>query len=197
MARAHEHHERQRLGADRYPDTAGNERQRGHEYFSGESADHLEFNDPRQGAQHNRFWQNDERSDARNAHLSGPYRDFGNIGAHSHGQRGDEDDFAGFWNEGRNENHGGHGHHPRHVDPDYHQWRSEQIRNLDREYDEYRQERFKKFATDFDKWRSERSSRPQPDVENPAGSHAQPQSHSQDGQPSPLLAGRLDSGVKK
>lgn len=54
--------------------------------------------------------------------------------------------------------------HSRHIDPDYHQWRSEQIRNLDRDYDDYRKERYGKFAEDFNKWRGDRTSRAQSDT---------------------------------
>ncbi len=41
-------------------------------------------------------------------------------------------------------------------DPDYHQWRSEQLSRLDREYDEWRQHRYQRFADEFDQWRSSR-----------------------------------------
>jgi hypothetical protein len=41
-------------------------------------------------------------------------------------------------------------------DPDYWQWRNEQLSKLDREYDAWRQERYKKFSEEFDEWRSRR-----------------------------------------
>lgn len=44
-----------------------------------------------------------------------------------------------------------------HHDPDYLNWRDEQIRNLDSDYDSWRQERYSKFSDDFNKWRSERA----------------------------------------
>lgn len=44
-----------------------------------------------------------------------------------------------------------------HFDPDYHQWRSEQIRNLDEDYRSWRNDRYKKFADEFNTWRSQRS----------------------------------------
>ena len=50
------------------------------------------------------------------------------------------------------------GRHMQH-DPDYHQWRSEQMRNLDNDYSEWRKERYKKFSEDFDQWRSSRAGR--------------------------------------
>jgi hypothetical protein len=46
---------------------------------------------------------------------------------------------------------------PPHPDPDYHQWREEQIRKLDDDYDSWRNERYKKFSSDFDSWRKNRS----------------------------------------
>jgi len=47
----------------------------------------------------------------------------------------------------------------RQFDPDYHQWRNEQIKNLDSDYDDWRRERYQKFSTDFNDWRSKRPSR--------------------------------------
>ena len=41
-------------------------------------------------------------------------------------------------------------------DPDYHQWRSEQLSRLDRDYDDWRQHRYQRFADEFDQWRSSR-----------------------------------------
>ncbi|RYF07818.1 MAG: hypothetical protein EOO31_04955 [Comamonadaceae bacterium] len=43
-----------------------------------------------------------------------------------------------------------------HHDPDYHQWRAEQMRNLDNDYEAWRGERYKKFSEDFNEWRSKR-----------------------------------------
>ena len=45
-------------------------------------------------------------------------------------------------------------------DPDYHQWRSEQLNRLDRDYDEWRQHRYQRFSEDFDNWRSNRDNNP-------------------------------------
>lgn len=47
-------------------------------------------------------------------------------------------------------------HHQDHYDPDYHQWRAEQIRSLDEAYRRYRQERYRKFADEFEQWRRTR-----------------------------------------
>lgn len=44
------------------------------------------------------------------------------------------------------------------FDPDYQQWREEQIRNLDDDYRTYRQERYRKFSEEFDAWRKKRES---------------------------------------
>ena len=43
-----------------------------------------------------------------------------------------------------------------HYDPDYHQWREEQMRNLDNDYHAWRGERYKKFSDDFGEWRRNR-----------------------------------------
>lgn len=48
---------------------------------------------------------------------------------------------------------GAQGHH----DPDYQQWRQEQMRLLDEDYQSWRQERYQKFADDFNTWRSSRT----------------------------------------
>lgn len=42
------------------------------------------------------------------------------------------------------------------FDPDYHQWRSEQMRNLDDDYRSWRQDRYKKFSEEFSNWRTAR-----------------------------------------
>ena len=63
----------------------------------------------------------------------------------------------GGWDQGSLSGNEAQTLHSRHIDPDYHQWRNEQIRLLDRDYDDYRQERYQKFIDEFGKWRSERS----------------------------------------
>lgn len=45
-----------------------------------------------------------------------------------------------------------------HFDPDYHQWRSEQMSLLDKDYRAWRDDRYKKFSEDFNTWRSNRKS---------------------------------------
>lgn len=42
------------------------------------------------------------------------------------------------------------------FDPDYQEWRAEQMRQLDRDYALWRQERYRKFADEFDTWRRQR-----------------------------------------
>lgn len=44
-------------------------------------------------------------------------------------------------------------------DPDYQQWRDEQLRLLDEDYDAWRKERYQKFSEDFSQWRSSRPAR--------------------------------------
>ena len=77
--------------------------------------------------------------------------------------KGQGDNGYGGWNQpkefaGYDEVGDASGHHMQH-DPDYHQWRSEQMRNLDNDYNEWRRERYKKFSEDFDQWRSSRAGR--------------------------------------
>jgi hypothetical protein len=43
-----------------------------------------------------------------------------------------------------------------HFDPDYHQWRDEQLRNLDNDYQDWRKERYQKFSDEFATWRNSR-----------------------------------------
>lgn len=50
----------------------------------------------------------------------------------------------------------GGGRQQGHYDPDYQQWREEQMRNLDKDYHAWRGERYKKFSDEFGAWRSSR-----------------------------------------
>ena len=43
-----------------------------------------------------------------------------------------------------------------HYDPDYHQWRNEQLRGLDDDYHAWRSERYNNFTQEFDAWRKNR-----------------------------------------
>ena len=43
-----------------------------------------------------------------------------------------------------------------HFDPDYHQWRTEQMNKLDEDYRSWRSDRYKKFSDEFKSWRSAR-----------------------------------------
>jgi len=45
-----------------------------------------------------------------------------------------------------------------HRDPDYQQWREDQLRMLDDDYDSWRKERYQKFSDDFSQWRTSRAS---------------------------------------
>jgi hypothetical protein len=53
-----------------------------------------------------------------------------------------------------------HEHEQHRFDPDYLQWRAEQIRELDNDYQRYRQERYKKFCEEFGSWHKNRERRP-------------------------------------
>lgn len=45
----------------------------------------------------------------------------------------------------------------RHHDPDYEQWRREQVQRLDEDYEAWRRERYSRFAEDFNSWRAKRA----------------------------------------
>jgi hypothetical protein len=60
-----------------------------------------------------------------------------------------------YGNQQPQNRHGGEQHEP--FDPDYQQWRNEQIRNLDNDYRTWRGERYKKFSDEFSNWRNGRS----------------------------------------
>lgn len=81
---------------------------------------------------------------------------FGNEDVFSQGSR---DERQGW--QGERQGQGGYGvaagHEQHHFDPDYHQWRSEQLRNLDEDYRSWRQERYKKFSDEFNSWRAGRN----------------------------------------
>lgn len=69
---------------------------------------------------------------------------------------------SGF-NQDFEQGYGGHGgsqagQEP--FDPDYHQWRRDQMKALDDDYRAFRQDRYKKFSDEFSTWRSSRSQRP-------------------------------------
>lgn len=42
------------------------------------------------------------------------------------------------------------------FDPDYHQWRMEQLRAFDEDYRQWRQDRFRRFSDEFNQWRQGR-----------------------------------------
>ncbi len=49
-------------------------------------------------------------------------------------------------------------HSQPHHDPDYHQWRAEQLQNFDSDYQNWRQERYRKFSEEFNDWRRRNAS---------------------------------------
>lgn len=73
----------------------------------------------------------------------------GSFGGPGPGYQGQGGDYAN-----RQSSQGSRGAH---HDPDYHQWRTQQMNDLDRDYDAWRQERYQKFSDDFTSWRSNRS----------------------------------------
>ena len=111
------------------------------------------------------------------------YRGYGLQGGRSqasyggYGRYGDDGDGAGNWGaspgvgeSARHDQRGGWGQggRERHFDPDYHQWREEQIRNLDTDYDDWRRERYGKFSDEFTTWRAGRQRKDT----NPQGGNA-------------------------
>lgn len=70
---------------------------------------------------------------------------------------------AWAWNQSteRDFQYGQHQGRPQHeqFDPDYHQWRADQLRSLDNDYRQWRDERYKKFSEEFDSWRKNRTTR--------------------------------------
>lgn len=88
----------------------------------------------------------------------GQFRQGGQSGRH------DWDDDHGYEhdNSGRyygRQHQGRSGGHDDQFDPDYSQWRDEQMRGLDEDYRTWRNERYKKFSDEFSQWRSQRGSR--------------------------------------
>lgn len=66
------------------------------------------------------------------------------------------------WNDGRGDYGQGSGYSAGNqaddFDPDYQQWRNEQLRSLDADYRNWRQDRYKKFSDDFSSWRQNQQS---------------------------------------
>jgi len=72
--------------------------------------------------------------------------------------------YQGNWQPGQR----GQAYH----DPDYHQWRNEQLSRLDRDYDEWRQHRYQRFSEDFDNWRANRDDNPAARASSQVGADA-------------------------
>jgi hypothetical protein len=75
---------------------------------------------------------------------SGPYGQSG-MGQQRWGQQGQQGGSFGQGDSSQEQ-----------FDPDYHQWRSEQMKALDDDYKNWRQDRYKKFSDEFSTWRSGR-----------------------------------------
>jgi len=96
-----------------------------------------------------------EASGGRHAHQFGGYGDY-DVEHH----RRFEDRQGRVPNQfSRDEDQRGSGAQGRRFDPDYEQWRHEQMQQLDDDYEAYRRERYGKFAEDFNAWRANRSTR--------------------------------------
>ncbi|MDM0110244.1 hypothetical protein QTH97_35515 [Variovorax sp. J22R24] len=65
----------------------------------------------------------------------------------------------------------------RHSDPDYQQWRNEQLERFDDDFEAFRRERYGKFAEEFNTWRSSRAN----NKSSPEGAGAKPSSGSGSG----------------
>ncbi|QHE87260.1 hypothetical protein [Hydrogenophaga sp. BPS33] len=64
----------------------------------------------------------------------------------------------------------GGGQQHQQFDPDYDQWRREQVRALDEDYNQWREDRFKKFSDEFSTWRNNRGQRTGASGKTEAGS---------------------------
>ena len=103
----------------------------------------------------------------------GRQRDWQQHAPSNQGGYGD-DGYQGNWQRGQG---GGQSYH----DPDYHQWRSEQVSQLDRDYDEWRQHRYQRFSDEFNDWRSNRNRGAQ---QGQGGGNAQPSASAEGGKSS-------------
>lgn len=88
---------------------------------------------------------------------AGPY-----AGSQTYGGYGDQLGY-GSYEDGRQHHH----------DPDYQQWREQQLRNLDQDYHSWRGERYKKFSEEFDTWRKNRQGTSEQQADRP-GAQADP-----------------------
>lgn len=97
----------------------------------------------------------DERSSGRGWGGAGYEGPGGYGGGYGYGQR-DQDRYGqDRYGQGRS-GYGGYGSQEQ-FDPDYSQWRQEQMSTLDNDYRDWRQDRFKKFSDEFSTWRSGRT----------------------------------------
>ncbi len=86
----------------------------------------------------------------------------------------------------------------RHIDPDYHQWRSEQMRQMDAEYDEWRKERYQKFSDDFGGWRNQRAAgRTGPSADASSAAPSGTGGDTPDKEPSSAASGTSDTSATK
>jgi hypothetical protein len=85
-----------------------------------------------------------------------PDREYGNYGRQDYGNYGPFEGNSQRRSQG--EESGPDSRHRHEFDPDYLQWRREQMQRLDDDYRSWRQDRFKKFSDEFSSWRKQRSS---------------------------------------
>lgn len=90
---------------------------------------------------------------ARNDQSGGGYGHQPSGDRYSEGFYGDASRFSHGGQRENNNQYQSRGTH----DPDYQQWRTEQLRNLDNDYENWRADRYKKFSEEFNTWRSSRT----------------------------------------
>lgn len=102
----------------------------------------------------------DEARDWQRRHPGGGSDEgYGRFQGGAGGYRSNAGPYAGSQTYGGYGDQLGYGSTPPHHDPDYHQWREQQMRQLDEDYQSWRGERYKRFSDDFETWRRERALR--------------------------------------
>ena len=87
----------------------------------------------------------------------------------------------------------------RHSDPDYQQWRNEQLERFDDDFEAFRRERYGKFAEEFNTWRSSRANQKASSESSsaPASNASSSPGTTAGGSPSPASASRSDASSTK
>jgi hypothetical protein len=97
-----------------------------------------------------------ETSDAHGGYRGGSYDNAGYQGDAQASTYGGLGGPGPYGTHGWSRRGDGHDLDDRQFDPDYRQWREQQMRELDRDYAQWRQERYAKFSEEFDRWRAAR-----------------------------------------